>query len=60
MKDINIEFKNLVETLKKDNTVKIEEKNSYSYIEIKNHIKYLKTIIIRKVKPLILNILKNT
>ena len=43
MKDINIEFKNLVETLKKkDNTVKIEEKNSYSYIEIKNHMKYLK------------------
>ena len=28
MKDINIEFKNLVETLKKDNTVKIEEKNN--------------------------------
>ena len=43
MDNINTEFRDLITTIKeKDNAIKIEIKNTYSYIEIKNHIKFLK------------------
>jgi len=51
MNDINSEFKELVNNLKKrDPDINIKLKDTYSYVEIKNYIKYLRDDYCKKTK----------
>lgn len=59
MNNINNEFHDLITSIKeKDDNVKIEFKNAYSYIEIKNYIKYLREDYCIKSKQKFVNQLK--
>ena len=59
MKDINNEFKLLITNIKKkDDTINIPIKENYSFIEIKNHIKFLNNDYCLKIKTKFIDDLK--
>ena len=61
MKDINTEFKLLITNIKKkDDTIKIPLKENYSFVEIKNHIKFLNNDYCLKNKTKFIKELKHT